>query len=149
MMYCVPPQDRRSSRFWFSVSGTAAIEFAIVAPLLFAVVLGILSYGLYIGAVHSTAQLAADAARASVAGLNDSEREMIARRQVTVNAASYVVLDPAKLSVSAGTNALDATEFQVTVRYDARSLPIFGFGTLLPVPSQFITRSATVKQGGY
>ena len=62
-------------------SGAAALEFAVVLPVFLAVMLGILAYGIYFGAVHSAAQLAADAARASVAGLSDDERAAIANER--------------------------------------------------------------------
>ncbi len=62
--------------------GTAAIEFALVLPVFLVLMLGILAYGIYFAAAHSTAQLAADAARASVAGLNDVERANLAKASV-------------------------------------------------------------------
>src|SRR5689334_21418066 len=62
----------------FDVSGVAAIEFAVVFPLFLLIILAIIGYGSYLGAAHSVAQLAADAARASVAGLSDTERASIA-----------------------------------------------------------------------
>ena len=68
-------------------NGAGAIEFAIVAPLFLLIVLGLLVYGIYLGSVHSVEQLAADAARASVAGLSDSERIQIATQHIATNAA--------------------------------------------------------------
>lgn len=129
--------------------GASAVEFAVVLPVLLVFMLGILAYGIYIGAAHSAAQLAADAARASVAGLSDDERKTLAEQHVSTNATEYVLLDPKKVEVEAGTLASDANQFRVAVRYDARSLPIWGFAGILPLPSKIIERTATVKRGGY
>ena len=59
----------RVSRITSDNSGVAAIEFAIVAPIFFLMVFGMLAYAIYFGVVHSVQQLAADAARVSVGGL--------------------------------------------------------------------------------
>jgi Flp pilus assembly protein TadG len=130
--------------------GTAAIEFALVLPVFLVVLLGILAYGIYFAAAHSTAQLAADAARASVAGLTDAERSSLARNSVLSNAGNYsVLIDPKKVTVEAAALASDATEFRVAVRYDAHNLPIWSFAPFLPLPSETIERVAVVKRGGY
>lgn len=129
--------------------GAAAVEFAIIFPVLVGLMLGILAYGIYLGAVHSTAQLAADAARASVAGLTDAERTAIALQQITSSARSYPLIDRTGLVASAAPLEGDPTSFQVTVAYDARTLPIWNFAPFLPLPSKTISRSAVVKRGGY
>lgn len=129
--------------------GASAVEFAIVLPVFVTMLFGIIAYGIYFGAVHGAAQLAADAARASVAGVSDAERADIARRHVAANALSYTVLDPAKLTVEAGPLDGDVRQFRVSVRYDAKALPIWNFGPLLPLPDPIIVRSATIQRGGY
>lgn len=129
--------------------GTAAVEFALVLPVLLMVLLGIVAYGIYFGAAHSTAQIAADAARASVAGLSDAERSSLALQQIEVTATNYPLLKPSGLSASAAPLPEDPTSFQVTVAYDARDLPIWGAAAFLPLPSQKILRTAVIKRGGY
>jgi Flp pilus assembly protein TadG len=129
--------------------GTAAVELAIVFPVFLAMLLGILAYGIYFGAVHSAAQLAADAARASVAGLSDTERAAIALQQVSSTAPTYPLLKANKLTTTAGPVAGDPSSFQVAISYDARSLPIWSFAPFLPLPAQTILRTAVVKRGGY
>lgn len=130
--------------------GTAAIEFALVLPVFLVVLLGILTYGIYFAAAHSTAQLAADAARASVAGLTDTERSSLARQNVITNVATYAVLiDPTKITVEAAPLASDASQFRVAVRYQAGNLPIWSLAPFLPLPSETIERAAVVKRGGY
>lgn len=140
---------RSASYFLANKRGTAAVEFALVLPVLLTVLIGIVAYSIYFGAAHSTAQIAADAARASVAGLSDAERSSLALQQVKATAASYPLLKPAGLSASATPLPDDPTSFQVTVAYDARDLPIWGAATFLPLPAQTITRTAVIKRGGY
>lgn len=130
-------------------SGASAIEFALVAPVLIVLAVGILVYGLYFGTAHSVQQLAADAARASVAGLSDTERTSIAQTHVATNAASYPLIAPDKITVAAGPLDADANQFEVTVEYDASELPIFGLDQLVPVPSPTIRRTSTIRRGGY
>lgn len=129
--------------------GTSAIEFAIVAPLFLLVVFGILVYGIYTGSAHSVEQLAADAARASVAGLTDAERIQIATDHVARNASDYPLLDPDKISVSAGASDADPTEFRVSVRFDASDLPIWLVADFVPMPDRIIERASVIKRGGY
>ena len=128
--------------------GAALIEFALVFPLLLVMLLGILAYGIYFGAAHSTAQLAAEAARATVAGLSDSERTSLAEIYIANHAASYPVLDASKITVEAAAKPGDPNEFLVAIRYDASELPIWHFAAFLPLPSKTIERPATVKRGG-
>lgn len=130
-------------------SGTSAIEFALVAPVLIVLAMGILVYGLYFGTAHSVQQLAADAARASVAGLSDTERTSIVQTHIATNATSYPLLSPDKVTVEAGPLEADADQFEVTVEYDASELPIFGLDRLVPVPSPTIRRTSTIRRGGY
>lgn len=130
-------------------AGASAIEFAIVLPVFLTMLFGILAYGIYFGAVHSTSQLAADAARATVAGLTDVERTSIAELHVRNNAPAYVLIDPSLVQVTAEPLAADARQFRVSVRYNARTLPIWNFAPFLPLPEQVIERTATIQRGGY
>lgn len=132
-----------------STCGTAAIEFALVLPLFLLMMVGILSYGFYFGAAHSTAQLAADAARASVAGLTDQQRSDLAQQHIARLASHYVLLDADHITSTAAMLADDPTVFQVVVRYDSRDLPIWHFAGLLPLPDTVIERTALIKRGGY
>ncbi|MDX2259149.1 MAG: TadE/TadG family type IV pilus assembly protein [Hyphomicrobiaceae bacterium] len=130
-------------------SGAAAVEFAVVAPVFLLMLIAMLAYGIYLGAAHGTAQLAADAARAAVAGLSDAERVTIAEDHIRRNAGSYPLLDASRVSVVAGPLPGDVTQFRVAVRFDATNLPIWGFANLIPLPESTIERVATIKRGGY
>lgn len=137
---------RRAAR---DCSGASALEFAVVLPVLLLLLVGMLSYGLYIAVGHSAAQLAADAARASVAGLDDSERASIVQSTVASSKSAYPLLRPDHVTVKAAPLASDPTEFQVTISYDASELPIWSLGHLVPLPPRTIQRVAVIKRGGY
>ena len=126
--------------------GASAIEFAIVFPVFLALTAGMVAYGIYFGAAHSVAQLAAHAARVSVAGLDDQERNALAQQHVARSAGVYAFIAPKFVTTVAAT--ADA-EFRVTVRYDVRTLPIWRFAPFLPLPSRIIERSAAIRRGGY
>ncbi len=130
-------------------SGASALEFAIVLPVFLLIALGILTYGIYLGSVHSVEQLAADAARASVAGLSDSERVQIATQHVTTNANGYPLLKASKIAVEAGASPLDASQFRVMVRFDASDLPIWVMSGIVPMPDRMIERTSIIKRGGF
>ena len=105
--------------------------------------------GLYIGATHSVQQLAADAARASVAGMTDVERIAIAQEHVSRNAASYMLLGAGAITAEARRSASSPDDFEVRVRYDASGLPIWQFARLFALPSDQIERAAVVRRGGF
>lgn len=127
----------------------SAVEFALVMPLFMAMLFGIVLFGGYLAVIHGVQQLAAEAARTSVAGLSDTERGDLARGYVTANAASYPFIAPAQVSVRAAASASDANVFVVTVTYDASNLFIYALPRVVPMPSPNIVRSAVIPRGGY
>src|ERR1700744_581479 len=86
----------------------SAVEFALLLPLFLVFVFGIVVFGSYLAMVHGVQQLAAEAARSSVAGLSDSERSSIATSYVSANAPTYPLLIAANLSVNAAPSAGNA-----------------------------------------
>ena len=141
--------QRRLPRGFSDRSGVAAIEFAIVGPLFFMVLLGVLIFAIYFGTVHSVQQIAAEAARATVQGLTETERAELAQNQVKNIVGSYPLIDPNYLSVTAATAPSDANLFNVSISYDASRSIVFAFEGLIPMPSKTIARSAVVRRGGY
>ncbi len=139
-------KNEQISRFRESKSGASAIEFAICCPMLFMLLLGILCYGIYIGACHSVAQLAADAARASVAGLSQAERQAIALDHVSRSVGNYPLLKLTNVTVIAAPAANNADGYRVSVRYDASDLPLWF--VFIPSPSPTIERAAVIINGG-
>lgn len=128
-------------------SGSSAVEFAIIAPVFILVLLTMIAYGIYLTAAYAVQQVAADAARTAVAGLNTSERETLARNFVTKSALDYAFLDKKRMNVSVGSDPGNANQFTVTVEYDARDLPIWNLYTYA-LPEKTIKRFSTIRIGG-
>jgi Flp pilus assembly protein TadG len=126
--------------------GASAVEFAMLLPLFLVLVFGIVVFGAYLTMVHSVQQLAAEAARSSVAGLSETERVSIAENYVTANAGSYPLLQPSHLTVNAATSGSDV--FVVTVNYDASDSFIYTL-PFVPAPTSTIVRSAAIPFGGF
>lgn len=136
-------------KFLTARDGAIAVEFAMIAPVFLMIVFGIIMYGSYLSVVHGVQQLAAEAARSSVAGLNESERSTLANGYITGNAKAYPLIDPDKLTVNAATSSSDANVFVVSVNYDASGMFIYSLPTFVPAPSSHIVRSAAIPRGGY
>ena len=126
--------------------GGLAVEFALLAPVLVVILLGVCAYGGYFWMSHSVQQLANDAARAAVGGLDATERQSLAQQVVSSEALAYPSLDGARTHVS----LVDTTtQLTVNVAYDASGSPFWAASGLVPMPSTTLTRSATIKLGGY
>lgn len=136
-------------RFSRARGGASAVEFALIVPVFLAIMFGIVVFGSYLAVVHGVQQLAAEAARSSVAGLSESERSQLANDYVATNAASYILIDPSHLSVDAATSASDANVFTVTVRYDASDMFIYSLPSFVPSPPTTVVRMAAIPRGGY
>lgn len=130
-------------------NGAVAIEFAIVMPIFILVLSGIIVYGLYFGVAHAVQELAAEAARASIAGLSAPERETLARRQIAETIGQYPFLRREFATVTASADPGDANRFMVTVRYDASHLGLAGFAQVLPTPPDGIERTSVIRRGGF
>lgn len=106
------------------------------------------AYGIYFGAAHSIQQIAADAARTAIAGLNQTERQALAGKYINQNAGGFPFIDPRMLTVDTRDSASDGSQFVVTLSYDARDLPIWGVLSDLPLPRMTIVRKTTIRIGG-
>ena len=130
-------------------SRSSAVEFALVAPLFLCFVGGIIAYGAILGVYHGVQQLAAEAARATIAGMSDNERQQIAQSYISSNATSYVFLDSAKLKIEADPAVVQSNNYKVTLTYDMSDLFIYQFSSLLPLPEPKVQRTAVIVRGGY
>jgi Flp pilus assembly protein TadG len=128
--------------------GAAAVEFAMLLPLFLVLVFGIVVFGSYLAMVHGVQQLAAEAARSSVAGMSDSERSSIATSYVAANVGTYPLIVPANVSVNAATSVSDPNVFVVTVSYNAAGMFIYSL-PFVPSPPSTIVRSAAIPYGGF
>lgn len=128
--------------------GTSAVEFAILTPIFLLLLTGMLAYGIYFGAAHSIQQLAADAARTSIAGLNANERDRLVADFINANAGDYMLIERRRLTFTIGDKPNDASQYRVTLVYDASDLPIWNLYPPLPLPSSSIAYSSTIRKGG-
>ena len=136
----------RIGRFGRDRSGAVALEFAFLVPMLIFMVMGIIGYGGYFWMSHSVQQMANDAARAAIPGLNAAERASLARTSVNKSATDYAQLTASKVS----TQVIDANgRLTVRVSYDAAQSFAFAVRGLAPMPSDQIQRQASVQLGGY
>ena len=129
-------------------SGASAVEFALVAPVFLLMLIGILVYGQYLSLVHSMEQLAAQAARQSMAGLDTAERTSLAQGYLQQNAQFYPMVDTRRLSMSAAPAGNDPNVFVVTVSYDLTNT-LFATFTRFLSSQRLLTASAAIERGGY
>ena len=78
---------RRSGR----ENGAAALEFALVAPLLFALLFGIIGYGYMLSFRQGISQGAAEGARAAAVEFNSANQSTVALAALNRSLASYGV----------------------------------------------------------
>jgi Flp pilus assembly protein TadG len=128
--------------------GATAVEFAMLLPVFLALVFGIVIFGSHLAVVHGLQQLAAEAARSSLAGLSSSERNSLATSYVSTNVGTYPLITPNKVTVSAATSPSDPNVFVVTVTYNASGMFIYSL-PFVAAPSQTIVRSAAIPFGGF
>lgn len=124
--------------------GTAIVEFAILLPVLACLLIGLLAYGRYFLLAHSAQQVANDAARATVAGLNDDERRDLAVASVANDVATLGEVSPNRVSTGFSDTAGTVS---VTVTVDATGLLLFRT-PIVPLPSPVIVRRAVTHIGG-
>ncbi|MBR0751843.1 pilus assembly protein [Bradyrhizobium jicamae] len=129
-------------------SGASAVEFALMLPLFLAIIFGIVVFGSYLAMVHGVQQLAAEAARSSVAGISDTERNSLATNYVATNAATYPLIVPSNLSVNAAPSSGNPNVYVVTVNYNASGMFIYSL-PFVPAPPTTIVRSAAIQYGGF
>jgi Flp pilus assembly protein TadG len=126
-------------RFRDACTGTTAVEFAIVAPLLFAIMFGIIGFGLQYATRIGLTYAASEGGRAAVAGLSDVERESLARTAISNTLATLSpLIDATKATVSVNlTDEASDRKIAIGIAYsDARfaKLPFIpDFTTLNPV----------------
>jgi len=127
-------QDRR---------GVAAIEFAIIAPMLILLLFAMVMYGGWFWMAHSVQAAVSEGARAAIAGLDAAEREQLAREVVESQLKDL------------GLKAADAVVavrpepglFRVEVAYNAGGHPLMALAPLTVPPPRTIRRAAVIRVG--
>ena len=128
-------------------AGTSALEFAIIAPLFFLALFTLIAYGVYLSVTHSVQQIAADAARTAVAGLNPGERVTLVNRYLDASRFDYSFLNRRNMKVLVSDDPNNPDQFTVTISYDSSDLPIWKLFTFA-LPQEKIERYSTVRVGG-
>ncbi len=126
-------------------SGAALVEFAFVMPIALSFLAGILCYGQWFYFAHAMQQIANDAARASLPGLNAAERAALAQGAVDQDLTTIAGLTKSAVRLAIQD---DGTLVRITMTYDASSSPLLRNG-LVPVPSTTINRSAVAQIGNF
>ena len=98
-------------------SGAVAIEFVLIAPLLIGLLFGIMTLGYFMGVSHSVNQLAAGAARASVAGLDQTERSELANTYLSQAATRYPLLRQEAIAPAVAFDTAEQAGITITVDY--------------------------------
>ncbi len=102
-------------RFRRDRRATTAIEFAIVAPLLFAIMFGIIGFGTQFATRIALTYAATEGGRAAVAGLDNADREALARKAIgKALAALAPLINPDKADISFGMTT-EATDQKIDI----------------------------------
>jgi Flp pilus assembly protein TadG len=137
-------RNRRRLVYSFSPDchGSNAVEFAILAPVVCLLVIGILYYGLYLGIANSLQQISADTGRYAMVGRDATERNKLAGRWISDTARNYPLIVPSRLTFQ--TSETGST-LVVALSYDITYLPTPPpiLSDLIAAPTK-IERSATV-----
>lgn len=124
--------------FLSSRRGGAAVEFAILAPVLLTLVAGGIFYSRWFTVASQTQNLASDGARAAVAGLDDGERLTIVSSMMT----GAIVTVPLERGATRTWRAWrDGDLYAVSV---TTTLPDYDLSKLIPMPDRNVTREAIV-----
>ena len=127
-------------------AGSAAVEFAIVGPLMIVMLMGMVVYGGWLWLAQSVQTLATESARAAIGGLDAAEQRRIVSDFVPSEVASSAALDGDRLAVSVES---DADRIRVRVALDVSDHPLMMMSVVTPPPPSTIRRSAVVRTGGY
>jgi Flp pilus assembly protein TadG len=106
-------------RFGNDGHATTAIEFAIIAPLLFAILFGIVGFGVQYATRIALTYAAAEGGRAAVAGLDDADRISLAETAISNTLAALSPLinsSNASVSVNLSEETSDE-EISITIAY--------------------------------
>jgi Flp pilus assembly protein TadG len=142
------PLRRFLHRTWSDTEGASALEFAIVAPVFFMLVFGILVYGYYFASISMLNHIAYEAARATVTGLSDDERNALAqaRADELISAfGGFIDADAIDVDAAADGDGI----YAVTVHYQFDALGLIGASSLLPLPPMEKTIKVQMSHGGY
>ena len=117
------------------------MALSVMAMLL----IGIVTYGLWLTAASGLQQVANEAARATLGALSEEERDQLARRAIQRGLQPMRIIDTAKVHID--TRMQDGF-YTVTLSYDSSSDALFG-RSIVPLPTENIVRGASVEVSGW
>lgn len=124
--------------------GASAVEFALIAPFLLLLVAAILAYGSLFATSISLQQLAAEAARATIGGLSDAERQSLAQARINQLADSYPLLKPDRLGFELADSSGHSA---VRLTYVVTDHPAYALRGLIPLPDSPLVYTLAVTDG--
>lgn len=129
--------------------GLAALEFAVLAPVLLMLVFSVIVYSIYFTTLYGVRQASSEGARAALAGLSSAERTTLATQRAQAVAESFRAIagGSSAFVVQTGTEGSDV--FKVTVSYDMSGSPIMRYAGFLPLPSTTVEATTRVTNGSY
>jgi len=136
-----PSRWRRLTVLLADQRGAVLIEAAFAMPLIIAMLLGVVTYGLWFAEAHSMQQVANDAARSVLGTMNATERQDQVDKTVEKGFQGSGLVKASNVQVS---TALDGAYYTVTLSYDTNVDDLFA-NSLIPLPEQTIVRTATVE----
>jgi Flp pilus assembly protein TadG len=98
---------------------------------------------------HELQEISSSAARASVAGLNETERDSLARQFVATAISNSTLFQAEDLTVSTGTSGTPATDYEVTLAYNLKDTPIPMLANFVSLQLGNISHTATIQFGNY
>ena len=130
-------------------SGIAALEFALIAPVFMLMLIGMIAMGFYVMLLHEVQELASSAARSSVAGLNQTERNTLAQAFVSNYLAASALLVASDVNVQTSTTGTPPTDYAVSVSYKLKDTPIPFLSGVIGINFTTINSTSIVEFGGY
>jgi Flp pilus assembly protein TadG len=128
-------------------NGTALVEFAILAPTIFALMFGVLQVGLHMFAYNAVRSVASDTARYTI--IEYQKKDFLSTTQIQDKAVAYAVNAPYGLSVNSFTatatkpisDIVGTTKIMLTITYiPPNMLGFFNIGS----PTITVTRPVYV-----
>ncbi|MDG2520735.1 pilus assembly protein [Caulobacter segnis] len=127
--------------------GSAAVEFALIAPFLLLILLGIMVASIYLATLLAVSNTAIEAARATIPGMTTAERSNLATARANAIFTAYSpFLDVSKVTVAPADNG--ANTFRVQVSYNLSDFGFTGLIARMGLPTQ-VARTVVVANGGF
>ena len=133
---------------WSGTEGASALEFAIVAPVFFMLVFGVIVYGYYFASISMLNHVAYEAARATISGLSDDERSTLAYAradELISGLGGFIDADAIEVQAAADGDGV----YAVTIHYEFDALGLIGASSFLPLPPMEQTIRVEMSHGGY